>query len=214
MTQDLPTEAQPSRFRWRKPPPPLEEQLVRSQFVVRGVVISDSEEGATLEVDAVLLKQSAADPSRNLAIVHGNDTVEGRTGIWVLGPGDPHEVLVGPSDAPESQVRRIFAGLPRLPDPPTTEEIRALAQQSDRIVFARLTASIPGSAEAQADETLKGEGPDTFEVAAAPDHDWEFPTGAPSYGVLFLEDAGNQWTVLNEQEPWRYVFTVVKAAIE
>lgn len=211
--EDNPTNAAEAKPDWVIPPLPLEEQLLQAQFVVKGTILSDGEQSATLQVSELLLKQSEADPGSTVEVAHGRETSEGHSGIWLLGPGDPHEVLLGPADVREAEIRRIFAGQSRLPDPPDADEIRALAQQADRIVFARLTASAPDEAEAVVDETIKGDGAATFEVVRPPGRTWDFPTEAPSYGVIFVRSDGNRWVVLNTQEPSRYGFTAVTTAL-
>ncbi|MCU1498152.1 MAG: hypothetical protein JWM47_2105 [Acidimicrobiales bacterium] len=213
MTEDQPTTTETSAPDWVKPPLPLEEQLLAAQLVVKGTISSDAAEGATLEVDEILLSQADDEPGSPLLVAHGPGTTEGRSGIWLLGPGDPHQVLVDPSDAKEAEVRRIMAGRSRLPDPPTVEAVRALAADSDRVVFARMTATGPAEAEAEVEEPIRGEGPQGFSVSRGPGADWAFPTGAPSYGVLFLQRDGDRWLVLNDQEPGRYQYTAVTEAL-
>jgi hypothetical protein len=196
-------------------PPSLEEAIADSAAVVQGMIVGVGDSSSTLRVDEVLYADPSFDQTTQVEIVPTQGDVEGESGIWVLGPGSPAEVLVGPADADVYSVRRVLAGEAASLRPPTPEEIRSLFDQADLVVFGRVTASDSSVGSIAVEEVLKGEASGDFEIAKNDvDQEWDFPTAAPSYGTYFLRLSGDGWKVLNVQAPAAYGFSAVKSATE
>ncbi len=196
-------------------PPSLEEAIVDSVAVVRGVIVSVSDSSSTLRVDEVLYADPTFGRPAQVDLVSTQGDQVDASGIWVLGSGTPAEVLVGPADADKYSVRRVLAGEPASLRPPTQEAIRSLFSESDLVVFGRVTASDPSVASIAVEEILKGEASGDIEMTKNDEEqEWDFPTAAPSYGTFFLRSSGDGWKVLNVQPPAAYGFSAVKSATE
>lgn len=184
---------------------------------------------ARLRVDEVLRGDPPAGgrvvkPRGAYALAVGEEDGEHhRTGMFLLDDAEPPVILghLGPAVDPVA-VRRLVAGLPRTPVPPTDEDVAALFASADLVVdaaFAGLEGA-PTEARAYVQEVLKGTPPvDGFLVQCPPEvgqgvEGWDLRTGPGGRaGVLFLRTGGDVAQVLNPRPPDLYQPLPVRRAL-
>jgi len=193
-------------------PPSFEELLVRSVGVVRGRVSSVGEV-AVIVIGEHLAGDGSLPDSGSIEVDPPPGVEDGVEGLWILGAGDPFEVLSGPPTIDEEGVERLLAGEPRVPAPPTADAIRALAEEADLIVFGRIDATARDAGTVEVEVVIEGDAPERVEITRAEARTWKLPTDAPTYGVLFLVADGDGWIAINDQRPSAYRVTPVEDAL-
>ena len=194
-------------------PPLLEEILLDSVGVIVGTVTEIDDTSACVAIEEVLAGDPTLPSSGTIRVAIGPCVELGASGTWILGGGDPYEVLSAPAITDEVGTRRLLAGKPRVEPPPTPSEIRALAERADAVLFARIDATSSTTATATLEEAIHGESPTDAAVARGIGLDWTFPERAPSYGVLFLQHDDAGWIAINDQVPSAYRTRPVREAL-
>lgn len=194
-------------------PPRTEELLLQSIGVLEGTVTSVDDEAATVSIESVLGGDGTLPSSGTIRVELAPGVEQGESGTWILGAGDPYEVLSAPKFTNEVGVRRLLEGKARTERPPEAEQIRALADRADVIAFARIDATSATEGTATVEEAIEGEADGPFAFRRGDGLGWELPQEAPSYGVVFLVADDDGWVAINDQTIATYLLNPVREAL-
>lgn len=206
------------------PPPTLEETLSKSTAAVQGRLSTWDGQSGSLLVESVIAGEVPSGATLDVKLTESAppaaDWRSGDSGVWFLNNSDgPWLILpMRPNRWSLREIERVLAGLPRIDDPPRSDQIRELASQADAVFYGDVTSKDGTTGRAVVLKVIQGELPGEIDVIAPPEDDqpggpWRFPTGQPTSGVMFVKKQGDAWAVLNPSDPYLYQPGDVGAAL-